>query len=92
MVRKSKSNCYKTAPKIKAEMLIIKHGVDISVSVTERSLGLLLATRSLHYSLHKHTKTGWLNSGPKLSSVMNQDFFFIGVMGICMSEEWLAKN
>ena len=33
MVRKSKSNRYKTAPQIKAEMLI-EHGVNISVSTT----------------------------------------------------------
>ena len=38
MVRKSKSNCYKTTPQIKAEMLI-EHGVNISVPTTQRRLG-----------------------------------------------------
>ena len=37
MVRKSKSNCYKTAQQIKAEMLI-EHGVNISVSTPQRRL------------------------------------------------------
>ena len=37
MVRKSKSNCYKTAPQIKAEMLI-ELGVNITVSTTQRRL------------------------------------------------------
>ena len=37
MVRKRKSNRYKTAPQIKAEMLI-GHGVNISVSTTQRRL------------------------------------------------------
>ena len=37
MVRKSKSNRYKTAQKIKAEMLI-EHGVNIAVSTTQRRL------------------------------------------------------
>ena len=37
MVRKSKSNHYKTAPQIKAEMLI-EHGVNILVSTTQRRL------------------------------------------------------
>ena len=37
VVRKSKSNRYKTAPQIKAEMLI-EHGVIVSVSTTQRKL------------------------------------------------------
>ena len=78
VVRKSKSNRFKTAPQIKAEMQI-EHGVNISVSTTRRrlreaglkgcklgrSLGLLLAIRSVAYSSHKHTNIGHLNNGPE---------------------------
>ena len=94
IVRKSKSNHFKTAQEIKVEMQN-KHAVSVSLSTTKRRLrevglkgykprenhALLLAIRNYAYNLLKHTKIGQKSSGPKWFSAMNQSSAFTGVTG-----------
>ena len=92
LVRKSLADRFKTAPQVKAEMLL-EHGVDISTSTAQRRLRVgcmdakpegshasLLRTREHGWNLQGPTKTGQLLSGPKLFSATSLASCCTGVM------------